>query len=158
MTAPLPPEPPKKSGKKIEFDNPEKHQTKKKLYQEIRQTLLNLRISLPYTNHREIIMQFIGVINPGKMGGDVTRLPYESPGPKARNANKIECVFALVSWMIQLYWNYCSDDMIIGKDIAIKEIKKLLEQLQQITKNGLGQYQVVGGVRNGFNLENEIWV
>ena len=146
---PLPPESPKKSGKKIEFNNPEKHQIKQKLHQKIRQTLLELRKTLPYANHREIIMQFIGVINPGSMGGDVTRLPYESQRPKARTASKMECVFALVSWMIQRYWDYCA-----GNDfLTIDTIKNGLQILQQITKNGLKQYQVVGNVRDGFSLE-----
>jgi len=169
---PLPPESPKKSGKKevdavtnemrkeafekchlpknikskIQFDNPEKYQTKKKLHQEIRQTLLELRKTLPYANHREIIMQFIGVINPGSMGGDVTRLPYESSGPVARTASKMECVFALVSYVIQEYWKYCTD---IYSPIYINQN---LEFLQQITKNGLNQYQVIGNVREGFSL------
>jgi len=149
MTIPLPPESPKKSGKKIEFDNPEKHQTKTKIHQEIRQTLLNLRTSLPYANHREIIMQFTGVINPGSMGGDVTRLPYESQRSKARTASKMECIFALVSWIIQEYWDYC-----VGNNpLKIETIKNGLKILQQITKNGLNQYQVVGNVRDGFSLE-----
>jgi len=146
---PLPPESPKKSGKKIEFNNPEKHQIKQKLHQKIRQTLLELRKTLPYANHREIIMQFIGVINPGSMGGDVTRLPYESQRSKARTASKMECVFALVSWIIQEYWDYC-----VGNNpLKIETIKNGLKILQQITKNGLNQYQVVGNVRDGFSLE-----
>jgi len=148
----IPPPPPSKKsgGKKIEFDNPEKHQTRKKLYQEIRQTLLDLRLSLPYANHRETIMEFIGIINPGSMGGDVTRLPYESQRPKARTASKMECVFALISWVIQVYWLYCTEDK-TGSHFV--EINELLHQLQQITKNGLKQYKVVGNVRDGFSLE-----
>lgn len=146
---PLPPEPPKKSsGKKIEFDNPKKHQTKKKLYQEIRETLLDLRESLPYANHRETIIEFVGVINPGSMGGDITRLPYESSGPVARTAKKIECVFALVSYVIQEYWAYCT-----GELTAVSTISSGLKLLQEITKNGLIQYRVVGNVREGFSLE-----
>jgi len=151
---PLPPESPKKSGqkKKIEFDNPEKHQTKTKLHQEIRQTLLNLRTSLPYANHREIVMQFTGVINPGSMGGDVTRLPYESQRPKARTASKMECVFALISHLIQCYWEYCARIDEIEQDAAEGATYLTLKTLQQITKNGLNQYQVVGNVRDGFSL------
>jgi len=152
---PLPPESPKKSGqkKKIEFDNPEKHQTKIKLHQEIRQTLLNLRTSLPYANHREIVMQFTGVINPGSMGGDVTRLPYESQRPKARTASKMECVFALISWVIQKYWDWCEEGKPDFDCPLYGGIKEDLKQIQQITKNGLNQYQVVGNVRDGFSLE-----
>ena len=146
---PLPPESPKKSGKKIEFNNPEKYQTKQKLHQEIRQILLELRKTLPYANHREIIMQFIGVINPGSMGGDVTRLPYESSGPIAKHANKMECVFATVSYMIQEYWAYCAEDDINQSEHPIYDSILILKQ---ITKNGLQKYQVVGNVRDGFSL------
>ncbi len=150
-SCPLPPESPKKkSGKKIEFDNPEKHQTKQKLHQEIRQTLLDLRTILPYANHREIVMNFIGAINPGSMGGDVTRLPYEAQRPYARTASKSECLFALISWVIQLYWEYCINENTVGNNL---EIRASLGELQQITKNGLKQYQVVGNVRDGFRLE-----
>ena len=148
---PLPPEspkPPKKSGgKKIEFNNPEKHQTRKKLYQEIRQTLLDLRASLPYANHRETIIQFIGVINPGSMGGDVTRLPYESSEPVARTASKMECLFAVISYVIQEYWKYCTDNY------PLIHTKQNIEFLKNVTKNSLKQYQVVGNVRDGFSLE-----
>ncbi len=147
---PLPPESPKKkSGKKskIEFDNPEKHQTKQKLHQEIRQTLLDLRLSLPYANHREMVMGFIGTINPGSMGGDVTRLPYESQGPFARTASKSECLFAVISYVIQEYWKYCVENH------PSIHIKQNIEFLKNVTKNGLKQYQVVGNVRDGFSLE-----
>ena len=154
---PLPPEspkPPKKlGGKKIEFDNPEKHQTRKKLYQEIRQTLLDLRNSLPYANHRETIIQFTSVINPGSMGGDVTRLPYESQKPTARTASKMECVFALISYMIQGYWVFCTEFDTIKNVDCEKRVRNRLNELKQITKNGLKQYQVVGNVRDGFSLE-----
>jgi hypothetical protein len=146
---PLPPPSKKSEGKKkIEFDNPEKYQTKQKLHQEIRQTLLDLRNSLLYANHREMVMDFIGVINPGSMGGDVTRLPYESQGPKARTASKSECLFALISYIIQEYWAYCA-----GELTALSTISSGTKLLQQITKNGLKQYQVVGNVRDGFSLE-----
>lgn len=152
MTIPLPPESPKKSGnkKKIEFDNPKKYQTKQKLHQEIRQTLLDLRQILPYANHREIVMQFCSIINPGSMGGDVTRLPYEASRPVARTASKSECVFALISYIIQMYWVYCTEKITVN---AIRTIKNGLLLLQQITKNGLKQYRVVGNVRDGFHLE-----
>lgn len=151
----IPPPPPvKKSGgklgKKIEFNNPKKHQTKQKLHQEIRQTLLDLRLSLSYANHREVIMRFVGVINPGSMGGDITRLPYESSGPVARTASKSECLFALVSWVVQQYWDYCTKDKIVDEPARINIF---LQKIKQITKNGLKQYQVVGNVREGFSLE-----
>jgi len=158
MTNIIPPPPSsKKSGgklsKKIEFDNPEKHQTKQKLHQEIRQTLLALRLSLPYANHRETVMEFIGIINPGSMGGDVTRLPYESQRPKARTASKMECVFALISWAIQKYWEWCGEGKPDFDCPLFGGIKEDLKLLQQITKNSLKQYQVVGNVRDGFSLE-----
>lgn len=154
----IPPPPPvKKSGsklgKKIEFDNPKKHQTKQKLHQETRQTLLDLRLSLPYANHRETIMRFVGVINPGSMGGDITRLPYESSGPVARTASKSECLFALVSHLIQCYWEYCTRTNETEQDAAEGAVYLTMKTLQQITKNGLKQYRVVGNVREGFSLE-----
>jgi len=140
---PLPPPAKKSGGKKIEFDNPEKHQTKQELHQEIRRTLLDLRFSLPYANHRETIMGFIGAINPGSMGGDVTRLSYESSGPVARTANKSECLFALISWMIKKYWEWCEGGKPDFDCPLFGGIKEDLKLLQQITKNGLKQYRVV---------------
>lgn len=144
------PKPPKK--RKIKFPDPDFHQQKKKFAKQIRVVILEFYNIVPRTGNRDIFLKFLNCVNPGKII-DLTRLPYVATEPTSKKETKIACVFALISWTIQCYWNYCSGDRIIGTTISIKEIEKLLNQLQQILSDGLNQYQIQGDSANGFYLE-----
>lgn len=138
------PPPPKKE--KISFPNPDAHEQKTNLHQEIRQTLLQIREILPNPKDKDTIFKFINCINPGS--GDITRLPYVANKPTAKYANKSACMIALVSWIIQKYWDYCIGDLSI-RDIIMPN----LLDLQDVAKKGLNVFKLVGNPAAGYSLE-----
>jgi len=143
------PQPPKRRKSKIFFSDPDFHQQKKEFNKQIRQIILGFSKVIPRSRNRDLLLKFLDCINPGK-SLDITRLPYAVNRPNGKSENKIACVFALISWTIQCYWEYCVSN---NKKEILKDIKVGLDQLQQILSDGLDQYQIRGDFANGFYLE-----
>ena len=140
------PQKPAKNKKKI-FPDPEFHQTKKEYFVKVRTALLNLRKSLYKGRDKEIIMSFIGFINPGERP-DPTRLPFECrTDNKSRYEGKSECLFAMVNGMIQAYWQFC-----VSEDKNSADVDAEIEQIDKVTKNGLGAYKIDGTKKDGYSL------
>lgn len=141
------PQPPKRKPK-LDFPDPDFHQQKKEFNQQIRKVILDFSKVIPRSRNRDLMLKFLDCVHPGKTL-DVTRLPYMGKGVNAKSENKIECVFAKISWTIQVYWMFCTGDK-TGSHCV--EINELLNQLQQILTNGLNQYQIRGDLASGYYL------
>lgn len=139
---PPPPKKEKPKKEKISFPNPDKHEQKVNLHKEIRQTILQLREVLPNPKDRDTLLKFADCINlPSR---DVSRLPC---GSKATRRNKSACLLALVSWLIQKYWDYCAGDLGVGNTI-----KANLLGLQEVAEKGLGAFIIIGNLVTGYKL------
>lgn len=141
------PKPPKRKSKKIEFPDPDFHQQKKDFNKQIREVILGFYKILPRSKNRDSLLKFLDCVLPGKVL-DVTRLPYVAVGATSKKETKIACVFALISWTIQEYWDYYR----LNDLVKLDSVQKYLEQLQQILSDGLNQYQIRGDFANGFYL------
>lgn len=139
--------PSSKNVKKI-LSNPDFHQTKKDYFRKIRDTLLALVVALPKGRDKEIVMRFIGYINPGKYH-DPSRLPVESrTDGKSKFEGKSECLFAKVGKMIQAYWVFCKD----GGSTDTTQIDTELDAVKQVAEKGLSAYKIEGSAKKGFEL------
>jgi hypothetical protein len=145
------PKPPKRKSK-TEFPDPDFHQQKKDFNKQIRGVILKFSKVIPRSRNRDLLLKFLDCVTPGK-SIDVTRLPYAVDRPSAKSENKIECVFAKISWVIQKYWEWCEDGKAILECPLYQGINEDLTKLQQILTNGLNQYQIRGDFANGFYLE-----
>ena len=136
---------------KIKFNDPDFHQQKREFNKQIREIIFKFYRIIPRSQNRDVLLKFADCINPGK-SPDVTKLPYVGRGKNAASQNKIACVFALISWIIRVYWMFCDKDE-TGSHFT--EINSLLNQLQEIYKNGLNQYQIQGDLAKGYYLEKK---
>jgi len=144
----IPPPPPKKEKskkEKISFPDPDKHEQKTNLHKEIRQTILQLREILPNPKDRDTLLKFAECINPSSSGVD--RLPFVSRKPTSIYRNKAACLFALISWMLRKYWDYCA-----GELSARESIEANLLGLQDVAKKGLNAFVIVGDAAIGYSL------
>ena len=142
---PKTPPPPKKKQEKISFPNPDLYEQKINLHKEIRQTLLQLREILPNPKDRDTILKFADCISLSSR--DVSRLPYVSNKPAAKHRNKSACLFALISWMIQKYWDYCD-----GELSAADSIRANLLGLQEVAEKELSAFVIIGNPAKGYRL------
>jgi len=129
------------------FKQPDKHKTKAIVQREIRQLIAGLKDALPESNHGEELMQFLGVIYPGK-AADVTRLPVDSKDGACKEKNKVACLYCKVSQLVQTYWDYCLDD-----DAKITPVKTIMDELKEITIYGLSHYHIIGDPKSKYRLE-----
>ena len=140
------PQPPKKQ--EIKFNDPDFHQQKRKFNQQIREMIFKFYRIIPRSQNRDVLLKFADCINPGK-SLDVTKLPYVGKKHNAKTQNKIECLFALISWIIQQYWIWCENN------VKVSAIEGDLRFLNQIYKSGLDQYQIQGDLVKGYYLEKK---
>ena len=140
----IPPIPTKKL-----FPSPDKHQSKKEFFVKIRDTLMALSKSLSRGRDKEMIMRFTGHINPGKHI-DPSRLPFEArTDGRSKFEGKSECLFALVSDMMQAYWAYHNDDK---SEVSADAVNVALEKITQVAEKGLSAYRTEGSVKKGYVL------
>lgn len=131
--------------RKPEFPDPDVHATKKDLYKEIRETVINLRGFTPKGGDRNTMISYANVIQPGSFI-DEGRLPYIGRNDKAKSKRKIECVFALLNNLIAAYWQF----KLSGSGES--KVRELLDEARAILKNGLKKYKVAGDEANGYTL------
>ncbi len=147
------PKPPKKK-KEFNFNDPDFHQQKNEFNKQIRDIIFKFYKIIPRSKNRDLLLKFADCINPTDPV-DVTRLPYVGKGSNAKQAVKLECVFALISWIIQCYWKFYINPVTIEGAEYEGGILHFLAILQKIHKNGLDQYQIKGDLANGFYLEKK---
>ena len=129
------------------FKQPDKHKTKAVIQREIRQLIVKLRNILPKSNHGEELIRFLGVIYPGERK-DTTRLPMRSKDGVAKENDRVLCLYAMVSRLVETYWDYCLND-----DAKVSPTKEIMHELEAIATYGLGHYRVIGGPKEGYRLE-----
>lgn len=82
---------------------------------------------------RAIAGRFISKLTNPMM--DTGELPYCSPNGVAKGANKAECVFAMMSNIVQIYWSIIiGTDSGTEKDIMGGFYKSLEDELNKLTK------------------------
>jgi len=144
MTTPQPP----KRKSKINFPDPDFHQQKKDFNKQIREVIFGFSKIIPRSRNRDLLLKFLDCIIPGK-SADISRLPYVGKEANAKSENKITCIFAEISGLIQMYWAFCNNQE------SVFDIELYLQRLNQILSNGLNQYQIRGDLASGFYLEKK---
>lgn len=144
MTLQLPRVPAPKTG--FHFDGVAEHQTRQALVAEIRETIEALIKSTYVPGWQVMFYKFIDCLAPGTVRDDA-RLPYPTAGPNDRAGTKIGCVYARLSWVIQLYWAQCFE----GADNT-ERIRYCLDDLQQWAARGVDKCRIEGDVRQGYWL------
>jgi len=134
--------------KGFHFEGVAAHQTRQALAEEIRTLLIDMRKQTVIRGYQEMFTKFIESIEPGTVR-NWSRLPYATAGPNdARGTTKIACIYARLSWVVQLYWDLCLDE----KDYA-GLIRMYVEDLHRVSAYGIDRCQMAGDVRHGFWLE-----
>jgi hypothetical protein len=142
--------PPVPSKKK--FPDPKIHQAKKELHTTIRDTLMKL-YNISKGGRAEMVMKFIGMINPGN-NPDPSRLPYLSKSGRAIRESKIECVIASVSWIIQQYWEFYTTGKEKLQASILVDLGTLEELIDAADESPVlwFHFKVIGDEREGYQL------
>lgn len=128
------------------FEGVAEHQLKQQLAAEIRETIKALIESTYVPGWQEMLYKFINCIESGQVR-DLARLPYPTNGPNSTAATPIGCVYARLSWTIQLFWSQCLD----GTDNTA-QIRTYLFSLRQIAMVGIDKCKMLGNPREGYWL------
>lgn len=123
-------------------------QLRKSIYFEIRKLNKTLHANKRDSRHARTIEQFVDAMIPSKASEDPGKLPVLAKRPVAPIANKVLCVFYLVSSLIQCYWEYLKDeseDNLIATEQGLEVLKHINEHYNQMG--------IIGNVRKGFILE-----
>jgi len=135
--------------KGFSFGNVEAHQTRRALAVEIRATIEALLKSTYAPGWQGMFYKFIDCIEPGRER-DLARLPYPSDSPNDRRGTNIGCVYARLSFLIQLYWSQCLD----GADNT-ERVRACLNDLRGWAARGIDKCKMAGNPRDGYWLEIE---
>lgn len=104
---------------------------------------------------RDTVTKFLDHIGPSS-DGDTGVLPYYNGRVTAKNKNKAECVFAIMSMIIVNYW--CAVQTGMGVqfvDECILDIRDILNDLKTIHEN-YGKLFVCGNPKDGYRLVSEL--
>jgi hypothetical protein len=94
----------------------------------------------------QCIQEFIDVVKPDALF-DLSVLPYYSKfGNRASVKSKRDCLMAIISHTIQVYWEYCG-----GKTTQVK-LLDAIKKLEETTK-AYPEVIVKGQVKGGYWLE-----
>ena len=134
--------------KGFHFEGVAAHQTRQALAKEIRTLLIDMRKQTVIRGYQEMFTKFIEAIEPGAVR-NWSRLPYATAGPNdARGITKIACIYARLSWIVQLFWDLCFG----GKGSAML-LRHYIEDLRRVSAYGIDKCQMAGDERHGFWLE-----
>lgn len=130
------------------FEGVQQYRLKQALAQEIRALLHDMRRQTITPGYQDMFLRFIDAIEPGEVR-PFNKLPYATPGPNdMRGPTRIACVYARLSWMIQLFWDLCID----GKDNAAL-IRQYIEDMRRVSVYGIDRCRINGDERHGRWLE-----
>ncbi len=138
--------PPESTGFHFDAAAVQAHQLRQTLAEEIRETIEVLIKSTYVPGWQGMFYKFRDCVEPGSMR-NLSRLPYQASGPNDTSGAKIGCVYARLSWTIQLYWDQCLD----GKDNVV-QIRTYLFSLRQIAMEGIDKCKQFGNPREGYWL------
>lgn len=136
---------------KIEFPDPDQYADLADLRKQIREIILDLRTVMRKGEGQSILVEFSSVIHPG-MFADPGRLPRDSSTGRSRVSHKTECLYAIISAMIQTYW-----DLVLMPDdshnkVRLEFIRTKLAFLKEVKRKSLVLYKVDGDDRRGYTL------
>jgi hypothetical protein len=146
MTLSIPRVPPAPGFK---FEGVKEHKTRQALAAEIKETIEALIKSTYVPSWQGMFYGFMNCIEPGSVR-NLSRLPYQAAGPNDTAGTKIGCVYAGLSWVIQLYWDQCLD----GKDNTA-QIRQHLADLRIPVACGIDRCKLCGSPRTGYWLSVE---
>jgi hypothetical protein len=132
--------------KGFHFAGVREHQLRQELADEIRQTIMYMVRQTYIPSYVDTLRRFLSVVESGEIR-DPARLPYRASGPNDIHGTKIGCVYARLSFVIQLYWRQCLD----GQDNA-EHIRMYLAELRDTGKCGIDKCDMEGDIRHGFWL------
>jgi hypothetical protein len=135
------------AGKPPIFADAKAHQTHQALATEIRETIETLLKNTYVPGYIDTLRKYLTAIEPGRVR-DPARLPVPSMGPTSRVATNIGCVYARLSWLIQLFW----DQVLDGADNTA-QIRGYLIDLRAWAVCGIDKCRLVGNPRDGWMLE-----
>lgn len=145
----IPPKPKPKSP--TEFPDPTVHVGIKDLGKSIRKVILDLRSVMTKGDGMETLVDFASVVHPGSFANP-GRLPYDLPEGRSYRARKAECIFAMVSKLIQDYWDVALDLENPNPAERIKEVEAQVAKLRLINTEGLHRYKMQGDDKHGYVL------
>lgn len=144
MPAPKPKQP-------IEFPDLDQHTDMTELRKEIRDVVLDLRSVVRKGESQGILVEFASVIHPGSFA-DPGRLPRDSTNARCKRKRKDECLFAIISTMIQMYWRMVLDPDDRRNANRSKIIRAELAALRGIASKGLDGCRIDGDDQKGYTL------
>jgi hypothetical protein len=142
----IPRVPSESSGFHFDAEAVQAHQTRQALAEEIRETIEALVTSTYIPGWQGMFHKFRDCIEPGAVR-NLSRLPYQASGSNDTSGTKIGCVYARLSWAIQLYWDQCLDSR---DNTAL--IREYLCDLGQIAAAGIDKGKMLGNLRTGYWL------
>jgi len=121
---------------------------RKQVHGEIRKLYVTLNPALQSVNI--IIDRFLNCLSPLKQLHDPGRLPVYTTVPRSTVSDKQSCIWAIVSCLVQAYWEYELRDT---DDLAHKIITgAYLEQLKEINEH-YPELKIAGAENKGYWLE-----
>ena len=120
---------------------------RKLVYGEIKQ-LYSLPFFRQFWETDTIIQKFLSCITPLKNLHDPGRLPVYATTPRSMFSNKQFCVWAMVSCLIQAYWEYELEDKVEN----MVKVRTYLADLEMINKY-YPEMKIIGAENKGYWLE-----
>jgi len=132
--------------KGFHFENVAAHQLRQDLAVKIRECIMTLIAATYVPNWQGMFYKFIDCIEPGTVK-DLARLPYQARGPNDTTGTQIGCVYARLSWIIQLYWVQCLDAV-----DNTRIIRQYIDDLRKWAIHGIANCRLEGDIRHGYWL------
>jgi hypothetical protein len=132
------------------FDHAAEHQTKRNVAEDIVGLLKEMRKSTVVSAYQEMFTRFIAAVPCADGVRDFARLPYPAGGPRClvERATKLGCVYTLLSWVVQKFW----DQQIDGTDNG-ELIGGYVAHLRAVWAKGVDKCVLVGSASTGWVLE-----
>lgn len=127
---------------------------RKQVHDEIKKLYVTMR-SVSSSVNITTIDKFLGCLSPLKQLHDPGRLPVYAISTRSTVSDKQSCVWALVSCLVQAYWEYELGERIIHPDVQAenKEIlQDYLTKLQKINEH-YQELKIAGAENKGWWLE-----
>ena len=116
---------------------------RKQVYGEIRKLLVTLG-----NNSSHTVYMFLKCLTPPKNLHDPGRLPVYAAVPRSKTSDKRSCVWAVISCLVQAYWEYELDDDWGQKSVTLE----LLNKLRKINDH-YPKMKIAGAENKGYWLE-----
>jgi len=106
---------------------------------------------IKHPKDRELIVKFLPFLKPVQGIDNPGAMPVCSKSERARIKNTTSCIFAYVSWMMQL-WGTLPQQKLDGAKELLLTIGSMCNHLGAILELGLSEYVVYGDVAKGYAL------